>query len=144
MGAEDSPGFDRRIGIGVLILLAASIGYLAFKRPGPSHPILAVDGQVVAREAAVKQNASPENYLNLSLAYSQARRFEESLTAARHAIQLRPDYAEAYNNEAAAYEDLHRWDEAIAAARQALRLKPDFQLAQNNLAYAQAQKALNK
>lgn len=141
-------GLDWRIGVGALILLAGGIGYLALK-PSPTTalapaPTTQTNDPVSAAEASVKQNGSPENYLNLSLAYSRARRFEDSLTAARKAIELRPDYAEAYNNEAAAFEDLHRWDEAIVAAQQALRLKPDFQLARNNLAYAMSQKAAGR
>ena len=117
---------DKWTVVGIVVLVTASIGYLAAKytRPAPAE--------------------SAENYLNLSRSYSKAGRFQDSLDAAAKAIQLKPDYAEAWNNEAAAYEDLHRWDEAIAAAQQALRLKPDFQLAKNNLVYAIEQKARQK
>lgn len=112
--------------IGIAVLVIASAGYLAAKYMSP------------------RPAESAEDYLNLSLTYSKAGRFQDSLDAAAKAIRLKPDYAEAYNNEAAAYEDLHRWDEAIAAAQQALRVKPDFQLAKNNLVYAMRQKALEK
>ena len=90
----------------------------------------------------VQQQPSPENYLNLSLVYHRAGRYQDSIAAARQALALKPDYAEAYNNIAAAYEAMRQWDPAIAAAQQAVRLKPDFTLAQNNLAYSQAQKRL--
>jgi Flp pilus assembly protein TadD len=93
-----------------------------------------------AAEAAVKQSPTAENYLNLSLAYHQAKRFRDCIRTAEEAIKLRPDFAEAYNNIAAAHEDLGEWDAAIAAAREAVRLKPDFQLAKNNLAYSEQQK----
>jgi len=89
-----------------------------------------------------QQRPSPESYLNLSLAYHRAGRYQDSIAAARQALALKPDYAEAYNNIAAAYEAMQQWDPAIVAAQQALRLKPDFTLAQNNLAYSQAQKRL--
>jgi tetratricopeptide (TPR) repeat protein len=95
-----------------------------------------------AAEAAVKQAPTAENYLNLSLAYHQAKRFRDCIHAAEEALRLRPDLAEAYNNIAAAHEDLGEWDAAIAAAQAAVRIKPDFQLAKNNLAYSESQKKL--
>ena len=84
-----------------------------------------------------------EDYVNLSLRQFQARRFQDSITSAREALKLRPDYPEAYNNIAAAYGELGRWDEAVAAAREAVRLKPDFPLARNNLAWVESQKKLH-
>jgi tetratricopeptide (TPR) repeat protein len=92
-------------------------------------------------EAAVRQSSTADNYLNLSLAYERAGRYQDCITAAGEALKIRPDFAEAYNNIAAAHEDLHEWDAAIVAAREAVRLKPDFQLAKNNLAYSERQKA---
>ncbi|HEU5022568.1 MAG TPA: tetratricopeptide repeat protein [Bryobacteraceae bacterium] len=137
--------FDKRILIVAIFLSIGGAGYLlkrASSAAVPAQvPFSSMDAAVAAAQAAVKQHASPENYVNLSLAYSKARRFQESLEAAKTAIRLRPNYAEAFNNEAAAYEDLHQWDNAIAAAREALRLKPDFALARNNLIYAASQKA---
>jgi protein O-mannosyl-transferase len=100
----------------------------------------ALPDPVGAAEAAAKQSPTADNYLNLSLAYHQAKRFRECIRAAQEALALRPDFAEAYNNIAAAHEDLGEWDAAIAAAGEAVRLKPDFQLAKNNLAYATQQK----
>lgn len=149
--ATHPPVFDKRILGAVAVILIFGVGYLlsrsgASTAPAPQPPVAAspLGAAVTAAEAAVKQNASPENYLNLSLAYSKARRFQESLDAAKNAVRLRPNYAEAFNNEAAAYEDLHQWDDAIAAAREALRLKPDFTLARNNLIYAASQKVHSK
>jgi tetratricopeptide (TPR) repeat protein len=102
---------------------------------GPS-----VEERVKVLEALVKKTSTPENYLDLSLAYANAKRFRDQVTAAQQAIRLKPDFAEGYNNLAAGYEDLKMWDAAIAAAQQAIRLKPDFQLARNNLAWALQQK----
>ncbi|SNS36109.1 Tetratricopeptide repeat-containing protein [Granulicella rosea] len=78
-----------------------------------------------------------------SLSLNQAGRFEESIAAARAALEADPGSAVAWNNIAANYEAMHRWDEAIDAARRALALKPDFQLAKNNLAWSESQKRLN-
>jgi protein O-mannosyl-transferase len=100
----------------------------------------ALPDPVGAAEAAAKQSPTADNYLNLSLAYHESKRFRDCIRAAEQAIKLRPDFPEAYNNIAAAHEDLGEWDAAIAAAREAVRLKPDFQLAKNNLAYSEQQK----
>jgi tetratricopeptide (TPR) repeat protein len=83
---------------------------------------------------------TPEEYLNLSLSHHGAGKFEESIDAARRALELRPGYAEAYNNISAAYAAMGRWDPAIEAAREAIRIRPDFELAKNNLAWAEEQK----
>jgi protein O-mannosyl-transferase len=98
---------------------------------------------VSAAEYLAQTQPTADNYLNLSLIYHQAKRYQDSITAARKAIQLKPNYPEAYNNIAADYEDLHQWDPAIEAAKQALKLRPDFQLAKNNLAWSESQKKLN-
>jgi len=96
-----------------------------------------------AAETLAATQPTPANYLNLSLLYHQAKRYQDSINAARKAIQLQPNYPEAYNNIAADYEDMHQWDPAIAAAKEALKLRPDFQLAKNNLAWSESQKKAN-
>jgi protein O-mannosyl-transferase len=93
-------------------------------------------------ERSVATNPSAEAYLNISLLYHQARRYQDCIRMAQEALRRKPDYPEAYNNIAAGYEAMGRWDEAIEAAREALRLKPDFQLARNNLAWSESQKVL--
>jgi protein O-mannosyl-transferase len=98
---------------------------------------------VSAAEYLAQTQPTPDNYLNLSLVYHQAKRYQDSINAARKAIQLKPNFPEAYNNIAADYEDMHQWDQAIEAAKQALKLNPDFQLAKNNLAWAESQKKAN-
>jgi Flp pilus assembly protein TadD len=79
---------------------------------------------------------TPESYLELSLQLYNEGRFIDSIAASRHALDLRPGYAEAWNNIGAAYNKLGRYKEAVAACEQALRFKPDFDLARNNLQYA--------
>ncbi len=79
---------------------------------------------------------TPESLLETSLALYKQGQFDDSITAARQALKMRPGYAEAWNNIAAAYNSMSRWDEGISACQEAIRLKPDFQLARNNLAWA--------
>jgi tetratricopeptide (TPR) repeat protein len=95
--------------------------------------------QFAAGVPAVKSAAE---YVDDSLVLNHAGRYNESIAAAQHALQLDPNMAEAWNNIAANNEALHRWDDAIAAAQKAIALKPDFQLAKNNLAWSISQKKL--
>jgi uncharacterized protein (TIGR02996 family) len=97
---------------------------------------------LAAAEKSIEVNPSAEAYLNLSLRYHQAKRYQDCIRIAKEALKWKADYPEAYNNMAAGYESLGQWDEAIQAAREALRLKPDFQLARNNLAWSESQKDL--
>jgi tetratricopeptide (TPR) repeat protein len=98
---------------------------------------------ISAAEYLAQSQPTPDNYLNLSLVYHQNKRYQDSINAAKKAIQLRPNFPEAYNNIDADYEDMHQWDLAIEAAKKALQLRPDFQLAKNNLAWSESQKKLN-
>lgn len=89
-----------------------------------------------AAERMARAVPTPENWLNLSLAYHRATRYAEAATAAGESLSLCPDYAEAYNNIAAAETALGNWNEAVTAAEQAVAIRPDFALARNNLAKA--------
>jgi len=91
-------------------------------------------------EQLAEAHPSAVNYLGLSFAYYQARRYRDCIVAARSAIGLNPDYAEAYNNIAVGYQGLALWDSAIMASNEAVRLSPDYQLAKNNLAWEISQK----
>lgn len=97
----------------------------------------------VAEENA-KSNLTAENYLNLSLEYYNAGRYEDCINACREALKLKPDFDLAYNNICSAYNMLGDWDKAIEAGEAAVRLNPGNQLAKNNLIYAQQSKAANK
>jgi tetratricopeptide (TPR) repeat protein len=96
--------------------------------------------RLAAAESLARTAPTPQNWLELSLLYHQAGRYQDCIAAATAALKLKPDYAEAYNNVAAAYQSLARWDDAIRAAQQALKLNPNLQLAKNNLAYSMWEK----
>jgi tetratricopeptide (TPR) repeat protein len=104
------------------------------------------DGKPRLKTAKESANASntPEDLLNLSLKYYQARQFNKSIQAASEALKLKPDYALAYNNICAAYNELKQWDKAIEAGEKAVKLAPDNQLARNNLLWAKKQKLSEK
>jgi protein O-mannosyl-transferase len=92
--------------------------------------------RLAAAESLARTSPTPQDWLELSLLYHQAGRYQDCIAAATAALRLKPDYAEAYNNVAAAYQSLGEWDDAIRASQQALRLNPDLQIAKNNLAYS--------
>jgi tetratricopeptide (TPR) repeat protein len=98
--------------------------------------------QIALAASMAHTHPTAEAYLNLSLLYHHAGRYQECIDAAREALRLKPDYAEAYNNIAAAYQSMSMWDPAIDAAKHALRIDPNFQLAKNNLAWSTSQKNL--
>jgi tetratricopeptide (TPR) repeat protein len=79
---------------------------------------------------------TPEDMLNLSLAFYKSGMYEKCIEACLQAIKLKPDYADAYSNISAAYNMLKKWDDAEAAARKALAINPDHPMAKGNLRWA--------
>ena len=88
-------------------------------------------------KATANRPATAAFYLEQSLEYYQAERFEDSIAACRTALSLQANYAEAWNNIGAAYNQLGHYDLAAEACEKALRLKPGYELAANNLRFAQ-------
>src|SRR5580658_4704221 len=120
---EVRPKQNPALTAGIVVLVAAGVGIFWWglsqsrseKPAAPAAP--SAEERVKNLEGLVKQAPTPENYLNLSLAYANAKRFRDQVAAAQQAIRLKPNFAEGYNNLAAGYEDLKMWDEAIAAAQ---------------------------
>lgn len=97
-------------------------------------------GKIQLAEDEIKTQPTPEKYLNLSLLYYQAEKYQECIRSANEAIKLKKDYYEAYNNIGSAYNMLKQWDNAIAAFNEALNINPKSDLAKNNLLLALAGK----
>jgi hypothetical protein len=68
----------------------------------------------------------PNHHNDLGNAYADHHRFVEAESAYRHAISLRPDYAEAHANLGHVLLQTHRLVEAEAVYRRAIRLQPHF------------------
>lgn len=85
----------------------------------------------------------PETFLYLSLVSYNMQHYENSIAAAKIALQLNPNYAFAYNNICAAYNKLGHFAEAVAAGERAVKLDPGNQLAVNNLKWARSMKKIN-
>jgi protein O-mannosyl-transferase len=80
----------------------------------------------------IKQAPTPENYVELSLAYYQSGQYIKSAEAALEATKLKADYGIAWNNVCAAYNKAGMFEEAMAAGETAVKLQPNDQLANNN------------
>jgi len=89
-------------------------------------------------EGAVEQAPTAGAYLNLSVARYWQDRLDESVAAARKALELDPDSAIAHNNICAAFAKGGAWSRAIPACEMALAIDPDYELARNNLAWARS------
>jgi protein O-mannosyl-transferase len=89
---------------------------------------------------AVKKQATHESYLELSLAYYNAGRFEDCIKACEASLKLKQDYVLAYNNICSAYNQLEQWDKAIEAGEKGLRIDPTNELLKGNLQLAKSKK----
>ena len=81
---------------------------------------------------------TPQEFLNLSLLYYNAKNYQGCIDAAQKAIKLKPDFAEAYNNICSAYNAMSKFEEGAKACEAALKINAGYTLAQNNLKYAKS------
>src|SRR2546423_3218404 len=75
-------------------------------------------------------------YYALGLNYRDAGQFDEEIAAYKHAIRLRPDYANAYDRLGQRQLQMKKYAEAIETFKQLAMLKPGDASAQNNLGEA--------
>ena len=92
-----------------------------------------VDAAERMLEAATLDENNPVFNANCAAVLNLIGRAPEAEAASRHAIELKPDYAEAYNSLAVALDVQNRRTEAIAAAAKAVDLRPDYVEAHINL-----------
>jgi hypothetical protein len=86
--------------------------------------------------APVGPSLTAEYFLNLSVEYYESGNYEDSIRAARSALQLRVSFSEAWNNICAAYNNLGQFEEGRIAGEEATRLDPSNWHALNNLQYS--------
>ncbi len=110
---------------------AKSAAYLASATSGKSKLQVAED--------AAKLANTPQAYLDLSLQYYQAGKFDKCIEAGNEALKLKPDFAAAYNNIGSAYNSMGKFAEGKAALTKSLAIDPSSQLAKNNLAWAESE-----
>ena len=68
-------------------------------------------------EESALTNPTPENLLELSIAFYRNGEYEKCVEACQKAIEIKPDYADAYNNMCSAYILLNQPEAAIKACQ---------------------------
>lgn len=92
---------------------------------------LAAAEQMICKALTLKEDAF---FLgNLGTVLKESGRLPEAEVAYRHAVAIKPDYADAHNNLGVLYRDSKRLPQAEAAYRRALEIRPGFADAHNNL-----------
>ena len=62
----------------------------------------------------------------MGVVYSKQDQLQDALDSYKHALRLKPDYAEAYYNMGVVYENQDQLQDALDSYKHALRLKPDY------------------
>ena len=98
----------------------------------PTNTASIIDG------ALQNANAKPgyDSYINLGLAYYNAKQYEPAIKAWKKALEYNPKGDLAYNNIAAAYGCVGNYDAEIEICNRALSINPNLDLARRNLAWA--------
>ncbi|MFM2386215.1 MAG: hypothetical protein RL660_972 [Bacteroidota bacterium] len=110
-----------------LLILNKPVKYAA------SMVAAATDSVSALRLSYCAQNPTPENFIELSLAFYNIKNWQASISAAQEALALRPNYVPAYNNMCAAYNQLQLWQQALDAGNKGLAIDPNNKLIKGNL-----------
>ncbi len=100
--------------------------------------------KIETSEDEILKSPTAEKYLDLSLLYYQAGKYEQCIATCEKALKLKPDFADAYSNIGASYTQLKQWNKAIEACNNALKINPEHELAKGNLNWAKEEKAKQK
>ena len=110
-----------------------------FQRLAKDFPLFEIEKKQQEEDAtksladAARRHQSPDETLNVSLRHFEAGRFEECITAAKMAIEFRPDFGAAWVNICCANNAMGYFEAGRSAGEEAVRILPDSQLAKNNL-----------
>jgi len=84
----------------------------------------------------ISKNPTPENYLKLSIKYSEFNQYEQAINSCLKILEIDPNNTAAYNNICVAYNHLKKWELGAKSCMKAIAIDPNFQLAKNNLNWA--------
>ena len=99
------------------------------------QPTPAQQANLSPKDAATLQMAA-EDTVRAATRDCRAGKYDDCLSKARHALDLRPEYPEGLNVMAMALFATGHGDDGIEALQHALRIKPDYETAKKNLAWA--------
>ena len=120
---------------GVVVAVAASLGYVTLRRNEDYRSVLSIWSDAVAKRP---DNARGHN--NLAAELHRLGRLPEARFHYSEAARIRPNFAEAYNNLGALLLQQGQLDEAIAHLSEAIRLHQNYANAHRHLAVALARK----
>ncbi|MHB8482748.1 MAG: tetratricopeptide repeat protein [Nitrospiria bacterium] len=101
-----------------------------------------IDSAIKTLEEARMANPQKEDILlsGEGWIYLQVDRFEESLEAFRHAIQISPNNPDFHYNLGQAFDKMNKFDEMEKEMRKTIELEPNYADALNYLGYSYAEK----
>ncbi len=82
---------------------------------------------------ATAQKPTAKTFLDIGIVNSDNAEYSEAIDEFKHAITLKPNYAEAHYHLGNAYFNLHRYEESLVSYKQAVKLKPKYVDAQFSL-----------
>ncbi|MFT4112578.1 tetratricopeptide repeat protein [Silvibacterium sp.] len=153
ISSRQDTGFRPRTAVlvtAVCLLLAVPIVFLVGSHArseriaeAPASPaVVSAPGDAVRQyEDAARRDPSPENRLNLSMAYLQAHAPGRALAILEALVREEPGNAPVWNNLCVAHVEVRDLGNAILECRRAIALSPGFQRARNNLAWAMQESA---
>jgi tetratricopeptide (TPR) repeat protein len=100
--------------------------------------------KIQSATATVMKAPTPANYLDLSLEYYNAGKYDSCIVAAQEALKKNPAYDLAYNNMCAAYNRLKNWNKAIEAGEKGLKINPENKLLKANLSVSYQESTIQK
>ena len=72
------------------------------------------------------QQPTAKTFNDIGLQNLENTEYSEAVDAFKHAVSLKPDYAEAHYNLGNAYYGLHRYEEALDSFRKAVKVNPRY------------------
>jgi tetratricopeptide (TPR) repeat protein len=94
------------------------------------------EAEGIKKEEPVSSQADAADYFSLGLSLEELGKFDEAAKAHKHAVRIRPDYAEAYYHLGLSLDNAGRYEEAAEVYRKVLRINPDHAEAHYNLGYS--------
>ncbi len=72
------------------------------------------------------QKPTAKTFVDIGIINSDNAEYSEAVDEFKHAITLKPNYAEAHYHLGNAFFNLHRYEESLVAYKQAVKLKPNY------------------